>query len=149
MLRKLSITKELKWLFASIFIAFACGALLYLFASNYSESIIKLFYHRGAFTVADIFHTASYFKQMSLAICILLISSVLSQPYFTLDMGVRNQYSRYLSSIILVFFILILVILYFNDWDARYRSLVMLYAMSIISLLISIFTCIKYFKHES
>ena len=149
MLRKLSITKELKWLFASIFIAFACGALLYLVASNYSESLIKLFYHRGAFTVADIIHTASYFKQMSLAICILLISSVLSQPYFTLEMGVRNQYSSYLSSIILVFFILTLVVLYFNDWDARYRSLVMLYAMSIISLLISIFTCIKYFKHES
>jgi putative peptidoglycan lipid II flippase len=149
MLRRLSIKKELKWLFSSLLIAFGFGAALYFFSENYSTFLIESFFHRGKFTVTDIQQTASYFKQMSLAIVILLISSVLSQPYFTLDIGVRNQYSKYLSGTILLSFILILFMLYFNDWDARTRSLIMLYTMSVLSLIISMFTCVKYFKHES
>jgi len=148
MLRKLSVSKDLKSLFLSLLIAFAFGLGLYLLSSNYSDYIIELLYQRGAFTVMDVFYTASYFKQMSLAIVILLISSVLSQPYFTLDMAVRHKYSKYLSGTILLSFSLTLVLLYLNDWDARYRSLIMLYAMSFFSLGISIFTCFKYFKHE-
>ena len=149
MLRKLSINKEIKWLFYSLFIALGCGSLLYIFAHNFSESFIELIYHRGAFTTADVLQTASYFKQMSLAIVILLISSVLSQPYFTLDIIVRNRYSKYLSFTILLSFVLILILFYFNDWDARERSLIILYVMSGLSLVISMFTCIKYFKYES
>ena len=149
MLRKLSINKEVKWLFYSLFIALGCGSLLFVFAYNFSESFIQFIYYRGAFTTADVLQTASYFKQMSMAIVFLLISSVLSQPYFTLDMIVRKKYSNYLSFTILFSFASILVLFYFNDWDARDRSLIILYLMSGISLILSIFTCIKYFKHES
>jgi len=149
MLRKLSIKKEIKWLFYSLSIALGFGSLLYVFAHNFSISFIELIYHRGEFTTADVLQTASYFKQMSLAIIILLISSVLNQPYFTLDMIVRNRYSKYLSVTILLSFSLILLLFYFNDWDARGRSLIILYLMSGVSLVISMFTCMKYFKHES
>ena len=149
MLRKLSVKKEIKWLFYSLSIALICGILLYVFSNNFSRSFIELIYFRGAFTTDDVLQTASYFKQMSLAIIILLISSVLSQPYFTLDVIVRDRYSRYLSFAILLSFILILLLFYFNDWDARDRSLIILYLMSGMSLVVSIFTCIKYFKHES
>ena len=149
MLRKLSIKKEIKWLFYSLSIALGFGSLLYVFAHNFSISFIELIYHRGKFTTADVLQTASYFKQMSLAIIILLISSVLNQPYFTLKMIVRNQYSKYLSFTILLSFGLILLLFYFNDWDARNRSLIILYLMSGVSFVISIFTCMKYFKHES
>ena len=149
MLRKLSINKEVKWLFYSLLIALGCGSLLFVFAYNFSESFIQFVYYRGAFTTADVLQTASYFKQMSMAIILLLISSVLSQPYFTLDLIVRKKYSNYLSFTILLSFASILVLFYFNDWDARDRSLIILYLMSGISLIISLFTCIKYFKHES
>ena len=149
MLRKLSINKEVKWLFYSLLIALGCGSLLFVFAYNFSESFIQFVYYRGAFTTADVLQTASYFKQMSIAIILLLISSVLSQPYFTLDMIVRKKYSNYLSFSILLSFASILVLFCFNDWDARDRSLIILYLMSGISLIISLFTCIKYFKHES
>tara|TARA_B110000238_G_scaffold45417_1_gene49146 strand:- start:2689 stop:3960 length:1272 start_codon:yes stop_codon:yes gene_type:complete len=149
MLRKLSINKEVKWLFYSLLIALGCGSLLFVFAYNFSESFIQFVYYRGAFTTADVLQTASYFKQMSIAIILLLISSVLSQPYFTLDLIVRKKYSYYLSFTILLSFASILVLFYFNDWDARDRSLIILYLMSGISLILSLFTCIKYFKHES
>tara|TARA_B110000211_G_scaffold187338_1_gene212812 strand:+ start:2774 stop:4045 length:1272 start_codon:yes stop_codon:yes gene_type:complete len=149
MLRKLSINKEVKWFFYSLLIALGCGSLLFVFAYNFSESFIQFVYYRGAFTTADVLQTASYFKQMSMAIILLLISSVLSQPYFTLNMIVRKKYSNYLSFTILLSFASILVLFYFNDWDARDRSLIILYLMSGISLILSIFTCIKYFKHES
>ena len=149
MLRKLSINKEVKWLFYSLLIALGCGSLLFVFAYNFSESFIQFVYYRGAFTTADVLQTASYFKQMSMAIILLLISSVLSQPYFTLDMIVRKKYSNYLSFSILLSFASILVLFCFNDWDARDRSLIILYLMSGISLILSLFTCIKYFKHES
>ena len=149
MLRKLSINKEVKWLFYSLLIALGCGSLLFVFAYNFSESFIQFVYYRGAFTTADVLQTASYFKQMSMAIILLLISSVLSQPYFTLDLIVRKKYSYYLSFTILLSFASILVLFYFNDWDARDRSLIILYLMSGISLILSLFTCIKYFKHES
>jgi peptidoglycan biosynthesis protein MviN/MurJ (putative lipid II flippase) len=149
MLRKLSITKEIRWLLFSLFTALGCGILLYIFAHNFSESVIRIIYYRGAFTEADVLQTASYFKQMSLAIIILLISSVLSQPYFTLDILERNRYSKYLSLTILLSFIVIFCFVYFNNWDARERSLIVLYVMSGVSLVIATFTCIKYFKHES
>ena len=149
MLRKLSIDKEVKWLFYSLLIALGCGSLLFVFAYNFSESFIRFVYYRGAFTTADVLQTASYFKQMSMAIILLLISSVVSQPYFTLDMIVRKKYSNYLSFAILLSFASIFILFYFNDWDARVRSLVLLYLMSGISLILSLFTCVKYFKHES
>ena len=149
MLRKLSVNKEVKWLFYSLLIASGCGSLLFVFAYNFSEPFIQFIYYRGAFTTADVLQTASYFKQMSMAIILLLISSVLSQPYFTIDLIVRKKYSNYLSFTILFSFASILVLFYFNDWDARDRSLIILYLMSGISLILSIFTCIKYFKHES
>ena len=148
MLRKLSINKEIKWLLYSVLIAFGCGMLLYVFANNFSIPFIDLIYHRGVFSDSDVLQTASYFKQMSVAIIILLISSVLSQPYFALDVELRKRYSKFLSSGILLSFLVVIVSFYFNDWDARERSLVILYVMSSISLLLSIFTCIKYFKHE-
>ena len=148
MLRKLSINKEIKWLFYSLFIACGCGILLYLFSNNYSIPFVELLYHRGAFTTFDVEQTASYFQQMSLAIIILLISSVLTQPYFILDIKLRKRYSKFLSFSILLSFLLVLMSFYFNDWNAKERSLIILYVMSFISLFLSIFTCIKYFKHE-
>lgn len=149
MLRKLSISKEIKWLYYSLCIALICGFMLFLFASQFSVPLIELLYHRGAFTYFDVLQTASYFKDMTLAIVILLISSVLSQPYFILDVEYRSQYSKILSVSILISFLVVVSSFYFNDWDARLRSLVMLYSMSLISLLLSIFTCMKYFEHES
>ena len=149
MLRKLSISKEIKWLYYSLSIALGCGFILYLFVSQFSVPFIELLYHRGAFTYFDVLQTAAYFKDMTLAIIILLISSVLSQPYFILDVEYRSQYSKILSLSILISFLAVVASFYFNDWDARLRSLVMLYSMSLISLLLSIFTCMKYFKYES
>ena len=149
MLRKLSIKKEIKWLLYSLITALACGILLYIVTHNFSEDLIRIIYYRGAFTETDILETAFYFRQMSLAIIILLFASVLSQPYFTLDAKVRNQYSRNLSFVILLSFVLIISFLYVNDWDARYRSLIILYCMSSISLVVAMFTCIKYLKYES
>ena len=149
MLRKLSITKEIKWLYYSLFIALGCGITLYIFANQFSVPLIDMLYHRGAFTYSDVLQTASYFQDMSLAIIIILLSSVLSQPYFILDVGCRLQYSKLLSFIILGSFLLVSSSFYFNEWDARFRSLVFLYSMSFVGLVLSIFTCLKYFKHAS
>ena len=91
MLRKLSIKKEVKWLFYSLFTALCIGIVLFLFAQNFSEPFIRLIYYRGAFTDLDVLQTASYFEQLSLAIILLLISSVLNQPYFTLDLKLKRS----------------------------------------------------------
>ena len=149
MLRKLSISRNMKWLTYSFFISLFCGAILYVFAFNFSDEFIKLIYFRGAFTLSDISQTSEYFQQMTGAIIVLLISSVLIQPYFTLKVKLRSNYSKKISFVILGSMLSIVVLLFNYEIDAKIRSLIFLYFMSFISLLISIFTCIKYLKNAN
>tara|TARA_B100001758_G_scaffold247953_1_gene269023 strand:+ start:6147 stop:7367 length:1221 start_codon:yes stop_codon:yes gene_type:complete len=149
MLRKLSISKDIKWLIYSFFISLFCGAILYLFVFNFSDEFIRLVYFRGAFTLVDLAETSQYFQQMTGAIIILLISSVLLQPYFTLDLKLRRKYSSKLLFVTLGFIFSLLIVLFSFEIDARIRSLIFLYFMSFTTLMLSIFTCIKYIKNEN
>ena len=148
MLRKLSINKEIKWLVYSLLVALFFGVCLYLLAYNFSDELINFIYHRGAFSLSDVQHTASYFRQMTIPIIILLISSVLMQPYFTLNINLHKRYSKRLSFFILFCLLIVLSVLFFLDLNARERSLYLLYVMSVMSLFLSFFVCFKYLKHE-
>ena len=148
MLRKMSISKNLNWFFYSVLFGFLCGISIFLFAQNYSILFIELIYFRGAFTYDDIFKTAVYFKNMSGAIVILILSSIISQPYFTLDFSIRKKFSKNILFGILFSFIIILLILFLNDWTAFKRSLIILYFMSFINLIFSVYSFIKYYNNE-
>ena len=149
MLRKLSIGRNIKWLIYSFLISLLCGVILYLFAFNFSDEFIELIYFRGAFSLSDLSQTSQYFQEMTGAIIVLLISSVLMQPYFSLQFNFRNRYSNKLLFVTIGSMISIVIFSFNYEMDARIRSLIFLYFMSFVSLIISVFMCIKYLKHEN
>ena len=147
MLRKLAIGKNIKWFFYSFFSSILFSIGLYFIVFNYSEEIIRFIYYRGQFDASDVFETAKYFKSMTTPIIILLLSSVLIQPYFTLDFKIRKKYSAPLTYILVSSFLIIISIVYIFEISPMQRSLYVLYFMSIIKLIISLLTCFKYFRN--
>jgi putative peptidoglycan lipid II flippase len=148
MLRKISIDKNLLWFFYSVILTILICFFLFIISYYYSESLIKFIYQRGEFSISDSISTAYYFKNMTVATIIILISSVLCQPYFTLDKKIRENYASKLTVSIIISFLAIIFITFLNDWEIIYKSLFSLYSMSFIYFIFSIFSVIKYFKHE-
>ncbi len=149
MLRNISVEKNLRWFYYSLFITISICLFLFFITYNYSEPLIKFIYQRGEFTIVDSLKTAYYFKNMTLAIIILLLSTVICQPYFTLDKKITNKHSFNLTSVIILSFIIVISITYIYDWEIIYKSLFSLYAMSIVYFIFSIYSIITYIKHEN
>ena len=149
MLRNISVEKNLRWFYYSLFITISICLFLFFITFNYSEPLIKFIYQRGEFTIVDSLKTAYYFKNMTLAIIILLLSTVICQPYFTLDKKITNKHSFNLTSVIILSFIIVISITYIYNWEIIYKSLFSLYAMSIVYFIFSIYSIITYIKHEN
>ncbi|MAM05747.1 MAG: hypothetical protein CMD06_07335 [Flavobacteriales bacterium] len=149
MLRNISVEKNLRWFYYSLFITISICLFLFFITYNYSEPLIKFIYQRGEFTIVDSLKTAYYFKNMTLAIIILLLSTVICQPYFTLDKKITNKHSFNLTSVIILSFIIVISITYIYNWEIKYKSLFSLYAMSIVYFIFSIYSIITYIKHEN
>ena len=149
MLRNISVEKNLRWFYYSLFITISICLFLFFITYNYSEPLIKFIYQRGEFTIVDSLKTAYYFKNMTLAIIILLLSTVICQPYFTLDKKITNKHSFNLTSVIILSFIIVISITYIYNWEIIYKSLFSLYAMSIVYFIFSIYSIITYIKHEN
>ena len=82
LLRKFSVTKDLKILFYSLLVSSLISCLLYVIVNSYNTIIIEFIYKRGSFNQNDVIATSSFLKSLTPAYIILIFTSVVFQPFF-------------------------------------------------------------------
>lgn len=149
LLRKFSVTKDLKILFYSLLVSSLISCLLYVIVNSYNTIIIEFIYKRGSFNQNDVIATSSFLKSLTPAYIILIFTSVVFQPFFSL--GVSNiskicfKFSLFLMCVLFLLFLYI----FLQDIDSKVACFLFINVMSLASLLISIFSLHFFLNYEN
>jgi len=147
-LRRLSINREMYLIFYSGFSAFILGLGLVFIVDIFGFEIIQFIFQRGAFTIGDTFLTLSYAKDLSYCFVLIFVASSLFQPFFTLPSDYLKISSRNLSIIFVICLALNILYFYLFPSNARSQSLIMMYSLSFVYFILSVYSCIKYYRYE-
>jgi hypothetical protein len=145
-LRRLSIQKDVRLVIFSGFTALFLGLALVFIINKYGFNIIQFIFQRGAFTLNDSLATLAYAKDLSYSFVLIFIASALFQPFFSLDQNLIKRESTIMASILLFSIISLCIIFNSLSLNARENSLIMIYSLSLLSLILSIFSVYKYFE---
>ena len=146
-LRRLSIKKDVKLIFYSVFFSFLLGIGLVYVVESFGLDIIRIIFERGEFTSNDSNMTYLYAKDLSWSFVLLFISCSLFQPYFTLDHVIIGKESKFMAGLFIVAAISLCIMFLFLPTSSRDNSLIMIYGLSGLSVLMSIFSCIRYMQN--
>ena len=145
-LQRISIKKDLRLIFFSVFGALVSGLGLVFVIDAFGFVIFQFIFERGAFTLNDTIATVAYAKDLSYSFILIFIAAVLFQPFFTLPSNNVSKFSMKFASVFIVAIITILIYFYYNSSDTKTNSLVMMYCLSSVYFIISIFSFFKYYK---
>ena len=144
-LRRLSVKKEVKLVVFSFLISLVLGVILVFGVEVYGFGIIRFIFERGAFTPEDTMLTYEFAKDLSISFIFIFIASALFQPFFSINQKLIRRESRVMSSI-LVFSVLVLFVIFsFTTTSARENSLIMIYSLSVLSVILAFYSVYKYF----
>jgi putative peptidoglycan lipid II flippase len=148
LLRQISIKKNLKYFYYTIFISVILSIILYLVIKSYSPEIVSLIFLRGAFNESDVLFTAFFLRQLTTPFILLVFSTIFFQPFFSL--GVNRISKICLNYSLILFIILTLVLLYIiiNQIDTQKACFLFINIMSFSSIVISIFSFRYFLSHE-
>ena len=144
-LRRLSVKKEVKLIVFSFLISLGLGLILVFGVEVYGLSIIKFIFERGAFTSEDTVLTYEFAKDLSISFIFIFIASALFQPFFSIDQKLIRRESRFLASILVLSVLILFVIFYLTNSSARENSLIMMYSLSVLSVILAVYSSYKYF----
>ena len=145
-LRTLSLKKEGRIIFFSFLVSLVLGLSLVFIINSYGFYIIQFIFQRGAFTVDDTYKTLLYAKDLSFSFVLIFVASSLFQPFFSLDQKKIRKDSKNMASILMIITVLLFILFNFTSTDSRGNSLIMIYSLSIISVLMALFSLLRYFK---
>ena len=145
-LRTLSLKKEGRIIFFSFLVSLVLGLSLVFIINSYGLYIIQFIFQRGAFTVDDTYKTLLYAKDLSFSFVLIFVASSLFQPFFSLDQKKIRKDSKNMASILIIITVLLFILFNFTSTDSRGNSLIMIYSLSIISVLMALFSLLRYFK---
>ena len=145
-LRTLSLKKEGRIIFFSFLVSLVLGLSLVFIINSYGFYIIQFIFQRGAFTVDDTYKTLLYAKDLSFSFVLIFVASSLFQPFFSLDQKKIRKDSKNMASILIIITVLLFILFNFTSTDSRGNSLIMIYSLSIISVLMALFSLLRYFK---
>ena len=148
-LRRLSIKKDIKLIFFSAGVALILGLGLVYFINAFGFEVIQLIFQRGAFTLEDSMKTFEYAKDLSLPFVFIFIATALFQPFFTLKQEIIKRMSRNMALGLLSVVAALFVSFQFLALSARENSLIMMYVLSVVSMLLSFVAVYKYLKFEN
>ena len=148
-LRRLAIKKEIRLIFFSVFSALLLGLGLVFVVNVYGFSIIQFIFERGVFTELDTLATFSYAKDLSISFIFIFIASALFQPFFSMDQKFIKNESRIMALIIITTIAILFIIFYFSLTTARENSIIMIYTLSLLSMLLAAFSSYKYFTTKT
>lgn len=145
-LRNLSLKKEGRIILLSFLVSLVLGLSLVFIINLYGFYIIQFIFQRGAFTVDDTYKTFLYAKDLSFSFVLIFVSSALFQPFFSLDQKKIRKDSKSMASIFIIVTLLVFLLFNFMPTDSRGNSLILIYSLSTISVLMALFSLIRYFK---
>jgi peptidoglycan biosynthesis protein MviN/MurJ (putative lipid II flippase) len=148
-LRRLSIKKDIQLIFFSGFSALLLGLGLVFVINVYGFEIIQFIFQRGAFTLDDTIATLAYAKDLSYSFVLIFLASALFQPFFTLPQDYLKIESKNLAIPFLISIGLIIVYFQFYPNNAKIQSLIMMYSLSVVYFIVSLYSYIKYYRHVS
>tara|TARA_B110001469_G_C9628611_1_gene314104 strand:- start:527 stop:1798 length:1272 start_codon:yes stop_codon:yes gene_type:complete len=148
-LRRLSIKKDIQLIIFSGFCALLLGLGLVFVVNVYGFDIIQLIFQRGAFTLDDTIATVSYAKDLSYSFVLIFMASALFQPFFTLPQDYLNIESKKLAIPFLISVGLIILYFQFSPSNSKIQSLIMMYSLSVVYFLLSLYSYVKYHRHVS
>ena len=105
-------------------------------------------YKRGEFGISDVENTATYLYQLSYSFILIFIATTLFQPFFTLKGNSTRNERNIMSSIFLVVIFGGIFALSFISIDVREKSLILIYSVSFVSVVLSIYSYIVYLRSE-
>ena len=149
MLRKFSFSKDLKLLLYSLLLSLFISCLLYVFVNEFSESIINFIYKRGKFNVNDVKSTAKFLQLLTPAYIILIFTSVIFQPFFSLGVDKISRICLKFSMFLIFVLFLLLLYIFLNDISSFYACFIFINTMSLASLVVSILSLIYFLSHEN
>jgi len=144
-LRRLSVKKEVKLIVFSFLISLVLGVILVFGVEVYGFSIISFIFERGAFTPEDTILTYEFAKDLSICFIFIFIASALFQPFFSIDQKLIRRESRVMASILVLSVLVLFVIFSFTTTSARENSLIMIYSLSVLSVILAAYSSYKYF----
>ena len=148
-LRRLSIKKDIQLIIFSGFCALLLGLGLVFVVNVYGFDIIQLIFQRGAFTLDDTIATVSYAKDLSYSFVLIFMASALFQPFFTLPQDYLKIESKKLAIPFLISVGLIILYFQFSPSNSKIQSLIMMYSLSVVYFLLSLYSYVKYHRHVS
>ena len=125
------------------------GLGLVLAINVYGFDIIQFIFQRGAFTLDDTIATVAYAKDLSYSFVLIFMASALFQPFFTLPQDYLFIESKNLAIPFLISIGLIIVYFQFYPNNAKIQSLIMMYSLSVVYFMVSLYSYIKYYRHVS
>ena len=144
-LRRLSVKKEVKLIVFSFLISLVLGIILVFGVEVYGFSIIRFIFERGAFTSEDTILTYKFAKDLSISFVFIFIASALFQPFFSIDQKLIRRECRVMASILVISVLVLFVIFSFTTTSARENSLIMIYSLSVLSVILAAYSSYKYF----
>ena len=148
LLRRISIKKSTMLMMYSLFTSIFVGLLMVLGLYFYSTEIVKFIYLRGAFNISDVEQTASYLYELSYAFVLLFVSSILFQPFLSLSIEKTKKIRLAMVMFFLLSIASVIVFSEFNLYTSKESSFMLMYISSIVSVILSAYSYLKYIQHE-
>ena len=148
LLRKISLNRNTKFLIYSLLVSIPLSLMLYFIISNYNIQIVEFIYKRGMFNSNDVLETSFFLQSLLPSYIMLIFTSILFQPFFSMGIDKISKYSFNFS--IILFSILLILILYIlnNDLSSTDASLLFVNVMSFSALMLSLSSYIIFKKDE-
>jgi putative peptidoglycan lipid II flippase len=148
LLRKISLNRNTKFLIYSLLVSIPLALTLYFIISNYNIQIIEFIYKRGMFNSNDVLETSFFLQSLLPSYIMLIFTSILFQPFFSLGIDKISKYS--FNFLIILFSILLILVLYIfnNDFSSTDASLLFVNVMSIAALMLAVISFIIFRKDE-
>ena len=148
LLRKISLNRNTKFLIYSLLVSIPLSLILFFIISNYSIQIVEFIYKRGVFNSNDVLETSFFLQSLLPSYIILIFTSILFQPFFSMGIDKISKYS--FNFLIILFSILLILILYIfnNDLSSTDSSLLFVNVMSFSALMLALTSFIIFRKDE-
>ena len=149
LLRKISIKDNKNLMVYSLLISLVIGSLMLVLLHFFSFEIIKFVYLRGAFSLSDVQQTSVYLYDLSFGFLLLFAATILFQPFLSLSIF-ENKRTRFRLAVIFIVVLLFssLLVLLISDFSSRERALSVMYISSFTAVVLSVYSYVKYLRHE-
>ena len=107
--------------------------------------LLDLFLKEVLLRTEDTMQTYEFAKDLSISFIFIFIASALFQPFFSMDQKLIRRESRFMASILVLSVLILFVIFYFTNSSARENSLIMMYSLSVLSVILAVYSSYKYF----